>query len=305
MLPAVVEQQPGNTGTSTSRSTVSALATFQALGCAPSPEATPVSVRVRVPGAPTRLSSSGRHQVRAVAAVTRAATMSPTRARRRSRSSSRPPRGPGARRDPLPGRRRRTRPAPRRCRRPGPRPAVPPARRPDALTRPTRSATSSGESFASKPAASVPSSSEYPKTPTTSRRACPRNDSSATRSSSLSPGNPTMTLERIPAAGARSRIDATRSRKDGPEPNLRIRRSSCPLACWKDRSKYGTTPCADVITATREGRISAGCRYETRTRSIPSTAASSGSRASSSRRSPRSFPYEVEFSLTRNSSRTP
>ena len=38
---------------------------------------------------------------------------------------------------------------------------------------------------------------------------------------------------------------------------------------------------------------------------MPSTAASSGSSVSSSRRSPRSLPYDVEFSLTRTSSRTP
>ena len=38
---------------------------------------------------------------------------------------------------------------------------------------------------------------------------------------------------------------------------------------------------------------------------MPSTAASSGSSVSSRRRSPRSLPYDVEFSLTRNSSRTP
>ena len=38
---------------------------------------------------------------------------------------------------------------------------------------------------------------------------------------------------------------------------------------------------------------------------MPSTAASCGSRPSSNRRSPRSLPYDVVFSLTRNSSRTP
>src|SRR5919112_4062972 len=38
---------------------------------------------------------------------------------------------------------------------------------------------------------------------------------------------------------------------------------------------------------------------------MPSTAASSGSSVSSNRRSPRSLPYDVEFSLTRNSSLTP
>ena len=88
-------------------------------------------------------------------------------------------------------------------------------------------------------------------------------------------------------------------------PKRRIRRSSGCEACWKDRSKYGTTPGVDAIASSSEGRISAGCRYDTRTRSMPSTAASSGSIVSSSRRSPRSLPYDVEFSLTRNSSRTP
>src|SRR3954447_4247218 len=38
---------------------------------------------------------------------------------------------------------------------------------------------------------------------------------------------------------------------------------------------------------------------------MPSRAASSGSRLSSRRRSPRSLPYDVLFSLTRNTSRTP
>ena len=74
----------------------------------------------------------------------------------------------------------------------------------------------------------------------------------------------------------RCRIVVIRSRNEAPVPNLRIRRNNGPLACWKDRSKYGTTPGVDVITSTSDGRISAGCRYDTRTRSIPSTAASSG-----------------------------
>src|ERR1700752_1657846 len=38
---------------------------------------------------------------------------------------------------------------------------------------------------------------------------------------------------------------------------------------------------------------------------MPSVAARSGRTSSSSRRLPRSLPYDVEFSLTRNSSRTP
>ena len=48
-----------------------------------------------------------------------------------------------------------------------------------------------------------------------------------------------------------------------------------------------------------------GLQVATRTRSMPSPLASSGSSVSSSRRSPRSLPYDVEFSLTSTTSRTP
>ena len=43
-------------------------------------------------------------------------------------------------------------------------------------------------------------------------------------------------------------------------PKRRIRRSSGPLACWKDRSKYGATPGVAAMASTSAGRISAGCR---------------------------------------------
>ena len=60
-----------------------------------------------------------------------------------------------------------------------------------------------------------------------------------------------------------------------------------------------------AITLIRSGRISAGCKYETRTHSIPSGCTKSGKSFSSNLKSPRSLPYEVEFSLTKRSSRTP
>ena len=47
----------------------------------------------------------------------------------------------------------------------------------------------------------MPSSSEYPKTPVTSIRASTRKSHSVWRSSSVSPGNPTITLERTPGLG--------------------------------------------------------------------------------------------------------
>ena len=60
---------------------------------------------------------------------------------------------------------------------------------------------------------------------------------SSSTSSSVSPGNPTMTLLRMPASGAPERIEAMSSRNDSVPPNRRIRRSSGALACWKLRSK--------------------------------------------------------------------
>ena len=89
-------------------------------------------------------------------------------------------------------------------------------------------------------------------------------------------------------------------------PKRRIRRSTGPLACWKDRSKYGR----DARRSTSSPRPATGASRPAAGSSpapgrCPSTAASSGSSVSSSRRSPRSLPYDVEFSLTRTSSRTP
>ena len=71
-------------------------------------------------------------------------------------------------------------------------------------------------------------------------------------------------------------------------------------------SKYGATPGVPVSTSTRRRAASRPAAGRTaapaRCRRAP---ASSGSSVSSSRRSPRSLPYDVEFSLTSTSSRTP
>ena len=60
------------------------------------------------------------------------------------------------------------------------------------------------------------------------RRAGPRPGSrtASRRSSSVSPGKPTMTLERIPAGGACARIWSSSPRKLSGSPNRRIRRST-------------------------------------------------------------------------------
>ncbi len=62
-----------------------------------------------------------------------------------------------------------------------------------------------------------------------------------------------MTLERTPAVGASARIWSSRPRKLSGSPKRRIRRSTVALACWKERSKYGTTPGVLAIASTRPG----------------------------------------------------
>ena len=106
----------------------------------------------------------------------------------------------------------------------------------------------------------MPSSSEYPKIPMASSRASVRKRCSSARSASVSPGKPTMKLERTPASGQARLTCSSSAQKRSRSPNRRMDRSTRPLACWKDRSKYGTTPGVDVMTSISPGRSSAGCR---------------------------------------------
>jgi len=69
-----------------------------------------------------------------------------------------------------------------------------------------------------------------------------------------------MTLLRTPAPGAAARICSSSARKLSVPPKRRIRRSTACELCWKDMSKYGTTPGVEVSVCTSEGRISAGWR---------------------------------------------
>ena len=69
-----------------------------------------------------------------------------------------------------------------------------------------------------------------------------------------------MKFDLTPASGHASLIRSISSVNRARSPNLRIFRSTGPLACWNDRSKYGATPGVDVITSIRPGRTSAGCR---------------------------------------------
>ena len=173
------------------------------------------------------------------------------------------------------------------------------------VTYPTRRLISASDNFSSKLKASVPSSSEYPKMPIASNSASLINSHKVSSSASLSPGNPTIKLERIPASGATLRIEAISSKNSCLPPNRRIFLKMVGAACWNERSKYGTTFSVLTIAFISCGRISAGCKYETRILSIFSILESAGKRASSKFMSPRSLPYEVVFSLTKNSSRTP
>ena len=129
-----------------------------------------------------------------------------------------------------------------------------------ALVLSTRCLISSSSNFPGRSTAEVPSSSLYPKTPTASSLAASKNWSRVSKSSSLSPGNPTMKLERTPASGARSLICERSERNFSLSPKRFILRSTSPLACWKERSKYGAIPVVLAMTSNNVGRTSAGCK---------------------------------------------
>ena len=264
VLAAVAEQQPGQkTGTSSSRSTVSALATFQALADAPCPEA-----RRQRTGAGSRCADTAS---RAGAAIRSAPSLPITRA---AHDVADPGSCAGHGRRPVHlGALVRgaalcqaavdaTRPAPRRSSptRSSARCAV--SSSTSALTRPTRSRDLVRRELRrrSPPPRCRPRRSI--------RRRRPRPAAPAPRKR-LELGEVVLGLAREPdddvgadtrrgrsdRGSARAGRGRTRRRRTGASGAAR-----CPLACWKDRSKYGATPGVDVITSTRDGRISAGCR---------------------------------------------
>ena len=86
-----------------------------------------------------------------------------------------------------------------------------------------------------------------------------------------------------------------------PGPRTGACGSSGPLACWKDRSKYGVTPGVAAMVVSRVGRVRpAAGRTPGSGRHAPRARGSSSSR---SRGSPGPLPYDVEFSLTSTTSR--
>ena len=87
----------------------------------------------------------------------------------------------------------------------------------------------------------------------TSRRAASRKSSSSANSASVSPGNPTITFDRTPASARAHRTRASRSRNCSGSPNRLMRRNTVALACWNERSKYGTTPGVDVSVSISDG----------------------------------------------------
>ena len=89
-------------------------------------------------------------------------------------------------------------------------------------------------------AAGVPSSAENGKRPAQSSPAASTKSRSASWSSSVSPGKPTMNEERKAAPGSRRRMAPIISRKRSPLPHRRMLLSSGSEACWRERSKYGT-----------------------------------------------------------------
>ena len=134
----------------------------------------------------------------------------------------------------------------------------------------------------------------------------PRKCTSSSTSASVSPGKPTMTLHRTPASGrqladsaeqveealgaAEAAHPAQQRRAGVLEAQVEVRRDARGRRHRLDQRRAGSRPAAGRTPGPGRRRRPARAR---------------GSSVSSSRRSPRSLPYDVEFSLTRNSSRTP
>ena len=115
-----------------------------------------------------------------------------------------------------------------------------------------------------------------------------------------------MTLDRSPPPAPPARTDSSSSRKRSVSPNRRIRRSTEAAGVLEGQvevRRHARRRGDDSRPGPAASRRAAGSSPGPGP--CPSTAASSGSSVSSSRRSPRSLPYEVEFSLTSTSSRTP
>lgn len=99
--------------------------------------------------------------------------------------------------------------------------------------------TSSGTGSRPSSLAGAPSTGEYWKQPTRSSWASVSQSSRYWKSSSVSPGKPTMKVERMVSSGQISRHCLIRARVLSSKAGRFMALSTFGLACWKGMSRYG------------------------------------------------------------------
>ena len=99
-------------------------------------------------------------------------------------------------------------------------------------------------------AAGVPSSGEYSKTPSRSKRCSSTKRSRSSKSASVSPGRPTMSEVRSASPGTRARSRASRARRNTESRPRFIARSSRSELCWSGMSRYFTIFGSEAIAST-------------------------------------------------------
>src|ERR1022692_3895801 len=105
---------------------------------------------------------------------------------------------------------------------------------------------------ASSSYAAAPSSSEYENTPSQSIFAAEINASSCLKSSSVSPGNPTIKLVRSTIPGTVARAFSINRRKTSGAPPRFIRFSTLGLACCSGTSRYfAILSCRAIVSSSR------------------------------------------------------
>ncbi len=112
----------------------------------------------------------------------------------------------------------------------------------------TDSGTASGIS-----AAGVPGWGEKAKAPRWSNSTSSMNRSSISKSSSVSPGNPTSTVVRSVRSGTSERSQAIFSRRRSGRSGRRIRSRTRALACWIGMSMYDSRRSSRAISSTSGG----------------------------------------------------
>ncbi len=105
------------------------------------------------------------------------------------------------------------------------------------MNRSQRSCLTSGATWPGRSLAAAPATFSYWKHPTRSSRASSSHSSRYSKSASVSPGNPTMKVERMAISGQIPRQARIRSSTFASLAGRRMARSTPGAACWNGMSR--------------------------------------------------------------------